>query len=344
MLTMRISEEKVGQNIEIEFVIKCQSVIKSSLDIVTYQLQERLATMNQLEKLKFAGGCAAAVFCWLTMSLGQSTMAQSEHFNVSHDTVTLVRPGTRVGDTVPRGWSHLVLKSNPNVTKGDVKDVSNSDKKMSSMVRTVSLANVFKRRIGSKDVFQLREVALGLCLNIKGVDTVASPDTQSKLGGGLGFIQRTVFSTIYKEQKRVHYVARSDYSVIYDAPMIIRVAGKNSEHVCRYAIMVDPASGKLTSTVWLIETDSRKNYKRVLGKVNVMPQSNNYKCDLYVDSNQYTFGIPSKLAYACVSIAPGEKSIDIPDSVSTIAAKANISSNEAAKLVAALRKEVAEAK
>ena len=295
----------------------------------------RLQQLNFFQIFIF--GFSIALLC----VSGPRCAAQSEIFDVSHDQVSLIRPGTKVSDGVPKGWTHLVLKSKPDVTRGDVSRISKTDKKMSSMVRTATLANVVKRRVGDRDVYQLSQVSLGLCLKIRGVDTVASPDTQSKLGGGLGFIARTVFSTIYSEQKKVHYVCRSDYSVIYDAPMIIRHNGKNDEHVCRYAILVNPDTGHLNSLVWLIQTNRSGRYETVSGKAQSLAKSHIYKCDLHVDANEYTFGLPSKRAFACVAIPEGDKSFKIPREIRSLASKQKLTSADSRELVSGLRKELA---
>jgi hypothetical protein len=270
-------------------------------------------------------------------SAEQSAEALEEEFDVERTVVPLLNPGTIVNDKAPDEWTHLILKSNPAVTQGDISDVSQNDKNLSSLVRTASVANVVKRQLGEQTVFQLSHVAIGLCVNIDGNDTVVSPDTQKKLGAGLGFIARTVLGKIYEEQSRVELVARSDYAAIYDAPIILRWEGKNREEVLRYAILVDPKTGDLKTFVWMIEYNDGK-YMGFKGKVQLLSENCVMKCDLHVDSSEYTFGIPSKVAYACASIPVGKVEFPMPASLEEPAGLQELTSDAAASLVKGLRK------
>ena len=284
-------------------------------------------------------GVSICLFCvFLFCQIGVT----AEDFVVSHDAVSIVYPGTVVKDGPPGDWSHLVLKSCPIASAGDTDGLSKLDRSLSSNFRTVTLAKVDERVVDGKRQFQLNRVGVGICVPIEGKgDTVISPDTQKQLGAGLGFLARTVLSKIYSELGKVHYVCRSDTSVVYDSPVIIRHKGKNREMVIRYALIVNQDSGKLVTMAWLIEVDERGRYTDVVGDVQWLPENQILRCDLYVDGNEYTLGIPSKRAFGCVGIPPGKVKFGLPKNLTAIACSPALNEADAETLVSSLRRVIA---
>jgi len=283
-----------------------------------------------------------ATICLFCVCMFCQIGSAGEDFVVSQDSVSIVHPGAVIKDAPPDDWTHLVLKSCPIASAGDTDGLSNLDRSLSSSFRTVTLAKVDQRVVDGKREFQLNRVGVGICMPIEGMgDTVISPDTQKELGAGLGFLARTVLSKIYTELAKVHYVCRSDTSAVYDSPVIIRYEGKNREMVIRYALIVNQENGKLITMAWLIEVDSRGKYTDVAGDVQWLPENQILRCDLYVDGNEYTLGIPSKRAFACVGIPPGKVKFGLPKNLTAIACSPKLSEADAETLVSSLRRVIA---
>ena len=266
----------------------------------------------------------------------------SEEFVVSHDSVAIIHPGAVVEDAPPDDWTDLVIKSVPVVTAGDTDGLSNLYRSLSSMFRTVTLVKIDERVVDGKREYQLNRLAVGICVPVEGKgDTVISPDTQKELGADLGFLERTVLSKIYAELSKVHYVCRSDTAVVYDSPVIIRYKGKNREMVIRYALIVNQQTGRLVTMGWLIEVDDRGKYRDVVSDVQWLPENQILRCDLYVDGNEYTLGIPSKRAFACVNIPPGKVKFGLPENLKTLACAPALNEADAEMLVSSLRRVIA---
>jgi hypothetical protein len=106
---------------------------------------------------------------------------------------------------------------------------------------------------------------------------------------------------------------RSDACAIYDTPIVIRIGETNRSLVLRYALLVDPQSGELETLDWLIDVDDRGRYLALLGNMQWLAPSKVMVCDLYVDKSEYTLGIPSDNAFACLKIPQGRLQFAITD-------------------------------
>src|SRR4051794_40377268 len=72
--------------------------------------------------------------------------------------LVLVKAGTRVGTTLPGGWSDLVIKTKPRLVSGDLSSLPSFASTTASMFRSVILADIER----SKGNIALRRVGLGL--------------------------------------------------------------------------------------------------------------------------------------------------------------------------------------
>jgi hypothetical protein len=264
---------------------------------------------------------------------------QAEEYVLTHDLVAKAEPGVVIDDKAPGDWTDLVIKSCPRATKGDLSSMSRTDKSLSSAFRTVTLAKVEERVIDGQRAFQLSRVGLGLCVPVENKgDVLVTPDTCNELGADLGFLGRTVLGKIYSEFEKVHYVCRSDTAAIYDSPVVMRYKEKNREMVIRYAMVVNQENGRLDTMAWLIETDGNNKYKQLVGSVQWLPNNLVTHCDLYVDANEYTFGIPSSRAFAVVATPQGRVRFRTPEHLKEVCLKAEYNQEDAELMVSSLRK------
>jgi hypothetical protein len=108
-------------------------------------------------------------------------------YDVTASPVSLVQPGTVVGNTAPEGWTHLILKSRPRVSSGAVSRLSDTEVRYATFLFMTTLARV-KAQEGPRTTYVLDDVAIGLGTEIDGKDVVLSPDAQARLEANLGFI------------------------------------------------------------------------------------------------------------------------------------------------------------
>ena len=69
---------------------------------------------------------------------------------------------TRVGDTAPEGWSHLVIRSVPRLASGEWRDLPEVGKKTATMFRTVIVADV--QPLGIDKEYILSRVGIAMCV------------------------------------------------------------------------------------------------------------------------------------------------------------------------------------
>ncbi len=157
-----------------------------------------------------------------------------------------VPPGTVIGDKVPEGWTDLVLFTQPSVSEEDRKKNSNVAF-YSELFKTVVLAKVIK----SGNSYQLRTVASGFAVAIKGRNTII--DSKHRLGADLGLVGGVVLEANEKGvEKDVAQVVQTPTVRLIDARGMMLRGDKHEMMVLRHAIMVDPKTGKLRTFIWLL--------------------------------------------------------------------------------------------
>src|SRR5262249_554407 len=159
--------------------------------------------------------CVSGVAC-------SQTEAPRPPADVTVRHVQIVPPGTVIDKGPPKGWSHLIIKSQPRLTSGDIKQISDMAARMSSMLFTTMLANVQGERAANGQVtYRLTTVAVGMGTKVNGRDMVLSPDTHRKLGANLGLIGGTVFNKAFEKQQDLRVIARSPTLAVIDAPVAL---------------------------------------------------------------------------------------------------------------------------
>src|SRR3954451_1688365 len=92
--------------------------------------------------------------------------------------VGMIPPGTTVAERPPEGWSHLILKTHPEVSLGDVDKLSDSVRSLSRRFFSAMMARVALESTDGPMQYRLDEVAVGLGTTIAGRDLIVTPETQ----------------------------------------------------------------------------------------------------------------------------------------------------------------------
>ena len=182
-------------------------------------------------------------------------------------------------------------------------------------------------------MYAIAEVATGAATSIDRRDVVINMATQQQLGANLGFFARMVLKEFDAKQSEVVYRVRSPHFTIVDTVGAFRWNHQNRLMPLRYALVLDPRSGRLDTFCWLMDADGSGRATTAVGKLQWLPPSLVFSPQLYVDYGQYNFvGIPSDTAFCSTNIPPGQVTMNIPPDAGRVLAKQELTTSEAASL------------
>jgi hypothetical protein len=251
--------------------------------------------------------------------------------------VDLIAPGTVIDRSAPKGWTHLVLKSQPSLPDKEKRKVGDTTGRLATLVFTATAAAVEPYDAADGQRYRLARLGLGVGVNIDGKDVIVSPDTQARLGANLGLLARQVISAVYEKQKTVRLVAVGPTVAVLDTPAFMPRGKGHAPVVMRYAFLVDPTSGRLDTLVWRIDTDGRGGYDGATGMIEWLPPNKLIDAELQVDPSEFTLGVPSERAFAVKRIPDGQRQFSIPDGLRAPAGLARLTPQQAGQLTQGLR-------
>ncbi|MFN4258622.1 MAG: hypothetical protein ACK4RK_04945 [Gemmataceae bacterium] len=262
---------------------------------------------------------------------------QPPPFDVTPRRLFGIEPGTVIGTEPPKGWTHLILKSQPRIGAGDVHKASAIVRRMSSLMFTAVVANVKGEYVNGVPHYYLEKLGVGLGVKVQGQDMIVTPETQQQLGANLDFVARQVLAGGYERLSDVFSVAQSRSFALVDALNYLHVNGRNQPIVTRYAILVDPQTGRIQTLLWRVNRDYQNKYLGAVGPFEWLPPNKIEDCVLYVDGNEITLGIPSEYAFGMNQLPKGAKQIPIPERLQNLAGQPRFTPEQAAQLERELR-------
>jgi hypothetical protein len=134
----------------------------------------------------------------------------------------------------------------------------------------------------------------------------------------------------------VNQVARTSTMLVFDARTVMRVGTEHVRRVMRHAIVVDPATGRLATFVWLLGDDGRGGYAAAEPAVQLLPADMHEARMLAVKRDRFTLGIPSPDAFALVRIPQGT-AVPYTPALQRLAAVKNFTAEQVIALETALR-------
>lgn len=240
-------------------------------------------------------------------------VAAAQRYQTKRQLMPLVEPGSVIGEQAPQGWTHLLVKSSPSCNQGDVRQINQTHVRMASLLTTSLVAEVRRSR-RNPNAFILNRVAGAVSKSIDGQDVAITPETHKRLGANLGILEGVLLREFVKQQKTVAFIARGANLAVFDTPIVLRVGGadgSNIEKVLRYGVVVDSSTGRLDTFCWTIGLQDGK-LSSVEGAMQWLPPNHIIQCNLWVDKSEINFvGIPSKKAFACISIPQGQFQIRV---------------------------------
>jgi hypothetical protein len=239
--------------------------------------------------------------------------ATPDDYLVTPRPVSLIEPGTVVEEKAPKGWSHLIIRSHPRVADEELSKVNAITARHASLLFTAMTAKVEQYRDDAETKYRIKDVGVGFGAPIGRRLTILSPDTQAELGANLSFVGSQVLATCYEEQKAGRVVCQGDTMAIVDTYVVLNREGRHRWCAFRHAMLIDARNGALATLLWPIDLDeSARRYVGPAGPVEWLAPNKIEDSILRVDSNQITFGFPSKTAFAVDHMPRGERRFDFP--------------------------------
>jgi hypothetical protein len=272
-------------------------------------------------------------------------VACSESKSGSGYDVTLCRfeqipPGTVIGTEAPKGWSNLIIKSYSRPGAGDMDQLSPTADRLSRLLFTAIVADV---KAGGDKRNKLAKVAVGLGMRVRDKDTVITPDTQNRLGAGLGILARVVLRTAQEKLSEIVVVARSNTMMVFDSPSLMFLEGKHKPVVLRYAVLVEEKTGRLNTLVWVLARAEGGKYSGPVGAIQWLPPNLTGDCLLHVDGGEFSLGQPTEKAFAMTAPPKGQQEIRVGEDLKPLTARPRFSATTAAELESKLREALKQA-
>jgi hypothetical protein len=226
--------------------------------------------------------------------------------------LVFLQPGLLIGDKPPEDWSHLVLKSKPRLTSGDVHNLPKEAAKTAAYFRTVILANVKPVDVDEKD-FELTQIGIGICVPRKGQDedVVVSADRLDALGLHLSMVEKVVLDSMEAEMAKGRIIARTPTFALFRSPAMVVAPGNEHRNVnLNYAFCVERTTGKLQVGLWTSSLEKKE--LRAPQTMSLLDSKSVFDCKIDVRSKK-VFGVtvPLMWSFAMSELPPG-RPVSVP--------------------------------
>jgi hypothetical protein len=285
---------------------------------------------------------SALLVCCLTDVACSQARTNPGGYDVTHRRLEQIPPGTAIAKEAPRGWTHLIIKSHTKPGEGDVNQLSPTAMRLSSLLFTAILADVQPDR-DAPGRHRLARVAVGLGTSVGGKDVILTPETARRQGANLGLLGNVVLSKGQERLQDIKVVARSKTMAVFDSPGLIARERRHQPILLRYAVLVDPQSGKLETLLWALDRDGGEPAGAPSGPARLLPANFVEDCVLHVDGNEFSLGAPTEKAFAMTDLPRARKEVPFPDDLKGLAARPRFSQAMAAELEGKLRELLAQA-
>jgi hypothetical protein len=231
---------------------------------------------------------------------GTAVDLKDNEIDLESRTLPVIPTGTVVGKTAPEGWTHLILFATPTLTKEALAVSPKSAADYARLLKFTLLART--KKVGT--TYRLDRLARGFAVNIDGKETVI--DSKKTMGARLGLFGNRVLTENEKHfEANVRQVARTPTMVLFDAQPLMRQGTEHVKMVNRHAILVDPATGKVSTFVWLL-SKSDAGYDFADKAMQLLPENMQEARMLSVQRDKFVLGIPSADAFALWRIPQGK--------------------------------------
>lgn len=257
--------------------------------------------------------------------------------------MTVIEAGTVVDDPHRDRWNRIVLLATPRFSSGDTADVSESIKEAVTEITLAILATVRPVEAsvaeGIAPRHELVEVGIGHCMRVNDRLTVVAPDA-SMAGFSLDFLGRQVLNAKHKSLGEIACVGSHGTAVVFDAPSLMLRGEEHEDFVVRHLVRIDPRSGTCSTCAWLVSTSDDGSLEPVDEPLRIIDAGTREERPIHVDGRRFTFGLPTKRAFAVEDLPPGRR-VDWSTSLRTAADEATYTDEALDRLITELDAAVA---
>jgi hypothetical protein len=208
--------------------------------------------------------------------------------------------GTVIGKTAPPGWSHFVMMAVPTLTKEDLRDAPKIASHYAQMFKFTLLAQAEK----NGNAHRLKAVARGFAMDVRNKEIIV--ESKNTFGGKVGVFGNRILAENEKHiDADVRQVARSENMLLFDAQAVLRQGTDHVRMVLRHAILIDPATGKLYTFIWLL-SKTRAGYAIAEKEMQLIPEGLREARFLSVKRDKFVLGLPTADAFAQMRTPQGK--------------------------------------
>ncbi len=222
----------------------------------------------------------------------------------------VIEAGTAVDDPARDRWNRIVLLATPRFKSGDTEAVSDSIRKTVTGFTFVVLATVKPvpaATDGGKALrHELVEVGIGYSMLVKDRLTVIAPDARLE-GLALDFLGRQILSAKQKSLADIACVGKHGTAVAFDTPTLMLRGDDHEELFVRHLVRIDPATGGCTTCAWMVAPAAEGGTVPVEEPLRIIEGGTREERPIHVDGSRFTFGFPTKQAFAVEDLPPGRR-------------------------------------
>jgi hypothetical protein len=200
----------------------------------------------------------------------------------------------------------------PKLVSGDLNTLPETASTTATLFRTTLLADV--RPVNDDrgvPHYRLKRVGIRLCTPVKGVDTVVSSDSLERLGLDLGMVAGYVLERAEQEVAKGRLIARTPTFAVLSSPVDLRVVEGHRHVLLRYALLVEPETGALRTTVCAVSAEPDR--RRPVPRVALLPPGLIYDSEVDVLASRLLGTVPFNWSFAVRSLPPGRSMALPPD-------------------------------
>jgi len=256
----------------------------------------------------------------------------------------IITPGTLVGNLQAERWNRTVLIARPRIASGAVDSLSESIRRQVSKFSLTILATVTSpptevaeksSESPIKSRYKLLEVGVGYSAEIGSRTVMVTSDSAGKQGLSLDFIESRMLTENEKQIAQLQTLVQTSTLTIFDAPAIVLMDKRHHDALVRHVIWVDPASGNVSTLVWLLAAERGQLTVVQSQTARLVAESTLEDRAIHIDGNEFTLGIPTKRAFAIERLPPGHL-LPWTDSLRSSAARPSYNSDQLSMLVTAI--------
>ena len=235
--------------------------------------------------------------------------------------MTVIEAGTVVDDPDRDRWNRIVLLATPRFASGDTADVSESIQEAVTEISLAILATIRPMEAsvaeGTAPRHALVEVGIGHCMRVNDKLVVVAPDA-TIAGFSLDFLGRQVLNAKQKSLGEIVCVGSHGTAVVFDAPSLMLRGDVHEDLIVRHLVRIEPQSGICSTCAWLVSTDDDGSLEPVDEPLRIIDGGTREERPIHVDGRLFTFGLPTKRAFAVEDLPPGRR-VDWSTSLRTAA-------------------------